>query len=98
MIITILLWGIIVIFGLGFVILFISGSFTGSGAVFMLLCVVIMMVCYNGLERNEASQVCDAINELGGRASFVSGKCLIKNDAGIPIDRESGRYVYFTEQ
>lgn len=98
MIIAILLWIIIVICGLIFFALFINGAFTGAGAVTMLLCLVAMMACSNGLDRNEASQVCDAINDLGGQASFVSGKCLIKNDGGVPIDRESDRYVYFNQQ
>lgn len=98
MFIAILLWIVIVIFGLALILLFTSGAFTGPGAVAMLLCAAVVGLCINGLDRNEASQVCDAINDLGGQASFVSGKCLIKNDGGVPIDRESDRYVYFTQQ
>jgi len=98
MFIAILLWIVIVIFGLALILLFTSGAFTGPGVVAMLACAAVITVCVNGLDRNEVSQVCDAINDLGGQASFVSGKCLIKNDGGVPIDRESDRYVYFTQQ
>ncbi|QXO10051.1 hypothetical protein pEaSNUABM37_00090 [Erwinia phage pEa_SNUABM_37] len=98
MIIAILLWIVIIVFGLVLILLFSNGAFTGAGATAMLACAAVIALCVNGLDRNEASQVCDAINNLGGQASFVSGKCLIKNDGGVPIDRESDRYVYFTQQ
>lgn len=98
MIITVLLWVVIVLFGFIFMGLMFDGSITGSSGMTMGVCLLVIFLCVRGLDRNEASQVCEAINDLGGQASFTSGKCIIKNDGGFPIDRESDRYVYLTNQ
>lgn len=95
---VVLLWVIIVIAGIILASLFVSGAFTGGGAVAMLACFAVMMICYNGLGRIDASETCDAITELGGSATFASGKCLIKADGGFPVDKGNSRFVYFTQQ
>lgn len=95
---VVLLWVILIIAGIILASLFVSGAFTGAGAVAMLACIGVMLICYNGLDRIDASETCDAITALGGQTSFASGKCLIKADGGFPVDKGNSRFVYFTQQ
>jgi len=98
MLIAILLWVVIVFFGLIFVGLLFDGSITGITGATMGVSLLIIFLCVRGLDRNEASQVCDAINGVGGQAYFSSGKCVIRNDGGFPVNTESDRYVYLNQQ
>lgn len=95
---VVLLWVVIILAGVALASLFINGAFTGGGAIAMLVCVGLMAVCWNGLERIDAAETCDAIQNLGGAASFAGGKCLIKSDGGFPVDKGNSRFVYFTQQ
>ena len=93
MIAEIFLWIIIVLA----VIVGLMSLFSGN-LVSCVVAVVVLMICTNGLQRNDASQTCDAINTVGGKATFLSGKCIILNSGGIPAEIGNDRLVYVNQQ
>jgi len=93
MIITILLWGVIILAGLGFINCALECKIVGT-----LISILVLWLAVTGLNRNEVNDICNAINQVGGEAVYLSGQCLIKNDGGIPIDKENSRLVYFSQQ
>lgn len=63
-----------------------------------IISIVVIGLCMTGIDRNVASQTCDAINAVGGRATFLSGKCIILNSGGMPAQTDNDRLVYVNQQ
>lgn len=64
----------------------------------VIIAITVAVLCMTGIDRNVASQTCDAINAVGGRATFLSGKCIILNSGGIPAETGNDRLVYVNQQ
>lgn len=92
-ILTVLLWGIIVFAGLLFLSSLMEVEFIKGG-----LSLMILFLCINGLQRIDTSDTCDAINAIGGKATYLSGKCIILNSGGVPIEKGNDRLVYVNQQ
>jgi hypothetical protein len=73
-------------------------SLSSGNLVSCVAAIIVLMICVNGLQRNDASETCDAINAVGGKATFLSGKCIILNSGGIPAEIGNDRLVYVNQQ
>jgi hypothetical protein len=93
MVAAIFLWIIIILA----VIVGLTSLFSGN-LVSCVAAIIVLMICVNGLQRNDASETCDAINAVGGKATFLSGKCIILNSGGIPAEIGNDRLVYVNQQ
>ena len=93
MVAAIFLWIIIILA----VIVGLTSLFSGN-LVSCVAAILVLMICVNGLQRNDASETCDAINAVGGKATFLSGKCIILNSGGIPAEIGNDRLVYVNQQ
>lgn len=89
MFIALLLW---IMFAIGLIIGFMSLTET-SFALAIVGC-VIMLTALVGIERNDASRICDTVNDNGGHAIFDTGKCIIFVKGGVSLNTENDRLIF----
>ena len=89
MFITILLW---LVFLVG-VIITLRSAMEASVSLAVIGC-TIMLASSMWIDRHEANQICNVVNEQGGHASFEAGKCLIFVKGGVSLNIDNDRLIF----
>jgi len=69
-------------------------AFSRANYPLMFVVFIVVLGCSAGIDRNEASNVCDLILKKGGKAEFVSGKCYIFTSSSVIGTKTNGRILY----